>query len=316
MYLKRFGLSRRPFPPAPDPNFYYPATAPETALATLRRGLDQDEGLLLLTGTPGTGKTLLGYTLLDRLDGDLVSAFLVNGRLPDRTALLQAILYDLGLSYHGGGEQVLRLRLTDFLLKNCAAGRRALLVIDEAHHLSADLLEELRLLANLEAGGVRAVQVLLLAQPSITETLKQPSLAALQQRLVVRAGIDPFGAEEACDYLNTRLRLAGGDPIKIIEEPALEILARGSGGVPRLLNQAAHQALLLADAAELPRVDAEAALEGLALLGLGPTEVEDDIDLPTSENAVLGSIGHLDEVSEAEDKAPPLRVMNKARRSA
>lgn len=316
MYEKRFGLSRRPFPPAPDPTFYYPATAHEAALATLRRGLDQDEGLLLLTGTPGTGKTLLGYTLLERLDGDLASAFLVNGRLPDRTALVQAALYDFGLSYHGGSEQVLRLRLTDFLLKNCAAGRRALLVIDEAHHLSADLLEELRLLANLEAGGVRAVQVLLLAQPSIVETLKQAPLAALAQRLVMRASVEPLGSEEACDYLITRLRIAGGDPAKIFEEPALEVLARGTGGVPRLLNQAAHQAMLLADSAELPRVDAEAALEGLALLGLGPAEIERDIEGSATDSAVLRSIGALDEVSAMGDEEPPLRVVNQTRRSA
>ena len=116
--------------------------------------------------------------------------------MPDRTALLQAILYDLRLPYADRGEQVLRLRLTEQLLKNCADDQRTLLIVDEAHHLSADLLEELRLLTNLEAGSRKTLQVVLIAQPSIAETLKQPALAALQQRLAVRCRLETLGVEE------------------------------------------------------------------------------------------------------------------------
>src|SRR4051812_12742845 len=221
MYEQRYGLARRPFPATPDSDRYYPATSHETALASLKRGLADDEGILLLTGEPGTGKTLLGQVTLDRLPEGCLSALLTNGHLPDRTALLQAILYDLGLPYADRGEQVLRLRLTDQLLKNCAAGKRTLVVIDEAQHLSADLLEELRLLTNLEAGSQRALQVVLIAQPDILDTLAQPTLSGLQQRLAVRCRVEPLDVEEACDYLQHHLRQAGGQPEKVLDEAAL-----------------------------------------------------------------------------------------------
>ena len=154
-WMKTDSVSRRPFPPTPDTGLYYPSTLHETALASLQRGIAEDEGLILLTGIPGTGKTLLGYALLERLNDQVASAFITNSHVPDRAGLLQAILYDLGLPFDGDKEQTLRLRLTEQLLKNCAASRRTILLIDEAHHLSADLLEELRLLANLEAGPAK-----------------------------------------------------------------------------------------------------------------------------------------------------------------
>jgi type II secretory pathway predicted ATPase ExeA len=268
----RFGFKRRPFPPTPDTELYYPATAHESALAALARGIAQDEGILVLTGDPGVGKTLLGYVLLERLDKEAASAFLTNSHFADRSALLQAILYDLGLPHENASEQGLRLRLTDHLLKNCAAKKRTILVIDEAHHLNADLLEELRLLANLEAGSGKALQIVLLAQPKILQMLQQPGLESLQQRIVVRAALGALEVEEAYDYLLHHLRLAGVKPEKILDETALETIARGTHGIPRCLNQAAHQALVLAEEGELPKVDAEAALEALSMLGMAPDE--------------------------------------------
>ncbi len=268
----RYGLTRRPFPPAPDTALYYPASVHESALTALARGIAQDEGILLVTGDPGLGKTLLGYVLLERLDKEAVSAFLTNSHFADRAALLQAILYDLGLPHDNAGEQSLRLRLTDQLLKNCAAKKRTVLTIDEAHHLNADLLEELRLLANLEAGSGKALQIVLLAQPKILPALKQAGLESLQQRIAVRATLAALGVEEAYDYLLHHLRLAGVKPEKVLDETALEAIARGTHGIPRRLNQAAHQALVLADEGELPKVDAEAALEALSMLGMAPEE--------------------------------------------
>src|SRR5207253_2966882 len=150
--------------------------------------------------------------------------------------------------------------------------QRSVLLVNEAHHMSLDLLEELRLLGNLEAGGKKAVQMILLAQPALMEKLASPELASLRQRLMVRSQVEPLGVEEALDYLLHHLRQAGGRPEKIIDEAGLEVLAHGTKGIPRLLNQAGQQALLVADAAGLNLVDAEAALEALALLGLGAEE--------------------------------------------
>jgi len=267
MDVNRFGLKRRPFPPTPDTSFYYPSSLHEAALATLQRAIDDNDSFVLLTGMPGTGKTLVGYTLLEKLGDQVASAFITNCHLPDRASLLQAILYDLGLPYEDDHEQMLRLRVTEYLLKQCAASKRTIIVIDEAHHLKADLLEELRLLANLESGAGKAVQFVLLAQPPILRTLTQPGLESLQQRIAIRATIGPLALEEASDYLLHHLRLAGGKPEKIFEDAALETIARGTHGIPRCLNQAAHQAMSLADAGELSKVDEEAAIEALAMLG-------------------------------------------------
>jgi type II secretory pathway predicted ATPase ExeA len=268
MYETHFGLRERPFRPTPDSACYYPATAHEHALARLLQAITDDEGLALLTGDPGTGKTLLCHRLVERLGADAASAFLTNSHVAGRAGLLQAILYELSLPYEGRGEQELRLALTDHLLQNCAAGRRTVLVMDEAQHLGPELLEELRLLANLEGRRAKAFQVVLVAQPALHETLSGPGLRALAQRLAVRVVLQPLGVEEAADYLLHQLRAVGGRPDRVISDEALELVARGTCGLPRLLNQAAHQALTLAFTAGASLVDAEAALEALESMGL------------------------------------------------
>jgi type II secretory pathway predicted ATPase ExeA len=264
----RFGLRQRPFPATPDSACYYPATGHERALSRLQQAIDEQQGLALLTGAPGTGKTVLAHCLLERLGPDTASALLTNSHCRDRTALLQAILYDFSLPYDTGSEQELRLRLTEFLLHNCKKDRRAVLMVDEAQHLSIDLLEELRLLGNLEAGARQALHVILIGQENLVQTLRLPELAVLNQRLEVRIPLEPLGVEEAADYLLHHLRRAGGRPEAIVSDESLEILARHTRGVPRLLNQAARQALALAAAAEQSYVDVEAALEALAALGI------------------------------------------------
>jgi type II secretory pathway predicted ATPase ExeA len=284
MYETRYGFRRRPFPASPDSRCYYPATSHERALAQIHQALAEDEGLTVLTGAPGTGKTLLCHCLLERLEDGVVSAWLTNSHFEGRAGLLQAILYDLSLPYEGAGEQGLRIRLTDFLLARYRAGRRAVVVVDEAQHLGPDLLEELRLLGNLEGGRGRAVQVVLAGQASLLETLRLPELAALAQRVRVRARLDSLGIEEGIDYLLHHLRGAGGRPERVITEDALALLVRATGGVPRLLNQAAHQALVLADSADAGLVDAEAALEALAVLGLSE---EDSGATPTGRPLAL-----------------------------
>jgi type II secretory pathway predicted ATPase ExeA len=285
MVETRFGLTSRPFPATPDDALYYPATGHEAALATLVRAIHDEDGLALLCGGPGTGKTLLGHCLGERLGKDAICAFVPNSHLRDRCALFQAVLYDLGLPYEEGSEQVLRLRLTDHFLKTSGAGQRSIIIVDEAHHLSIDLLEELRLLGNLEASGKKAVQVVLLAQPILLEKLASSDLASFRQRLRVRCQLEPLGVDESVDYLLHHLRQAGGCPEKIIDESGLETLARGTTGIPRLLNQAGHQALLLAESAGMNIVDAEAALEALAALGLHTEASEEDENLRLAKSA-------------------------------
>jgi type II secretory pathway predicted ATPase ExeA len=276
MYQAHFGLRQRPFPSTPDPARYYPATSHERALARLQSGLEDGEGLLLLSGAAGTGKTLLCHCLHERLGAEAATVFLTNSHFADRAALLQAILYDLALPYQGLGEQELRLALTDHLLQSYGEGRRTVLVLDEAQHLGVDLLEELRLLGNLEARAGKALQVVLVGQSALLETLGRPDLAPLRQRLVVRTRLEALPVPEAADYLMHHLRIAGGRPERLLADEATEVLARCTGGVPRLLNQAGHLALGLAAEAGAAEVDVEAALEALNLLGLesSPTQPE------------------------------------------
>ncbi|HEY7310650.1 MAG TPA: AAA family ATPase [Gemmataceae bacterium] len=273
MYETHFQLRQRPFPATPDPARYYPATSHERAVARLLGGLADGEGVLALTGDPGTGKTLLCHCLLERLDSHTSVAFLTNSHVGSRAGLLQAILYDLSLPYEGRGEQELRLALTDHLLRRYEEGRGTILILDEAQHLTPDLLEELRLLGNLEARSAKAVQVVLVGQPTLMETLRRTELTALRQRLAVRVEVEPLPLQEAADYLLHHVRVAGGRPERLFADEALELLSRRTHGVPRLLNQAAHQALNLAAESGAAQVDVEAALEGLALLGLA-----DEID--------------------------------------
>jgi type II secretory pathway predicted ATPase ExeA len=267
-----FGLRQRPFRSTPDTRFYYPATGSERALARILEAIADDEGLVLLTGEPGTGKSLLCHCLIERLGSEVTTVLLTNSHFRDRIGLLQAILYDLSLPYEGRGEQELRLALTDFLLKNCQAGKRTVLVIDEAQGLSPDLLEELSLFGNLEAQTSKAVQIVLAAQPSLEEMLRRPDLAAFRQRVTVQATLEPLGVHEAVDYLVCQLRTAGGRPEQIIMDDALELLARGTRGLPRLLNQTARHALALAQAGEVGIVDVEVALEALAAFDLEADE--------------------------------------------
>jgi type II secretory pathway predicted ATPase ExeA len=276
MDLTYFGLQRRPFPAAPDSTCYYPATGHEHALARLRDALVDGEAMLLLSGDAGTGKTLLCHCLLERFYVGAAIAFLTNSHIGTRRDLIQAVLYDLGQPHESGTEQELRLRLTDYLLKNFAQGRKTLVVADEAHYLSVDALEELRLLCNLEAGGSKAVQVVLVAQPSMARVLNKPELASLRQRLALRVRLPNLGVEEAIDYLLHHLRAAGGHPEALITEEALELIARGTRGVPRLLNQAAHQAMALAFELQTEVVDAEITLEVLSALGLSNPDVDED----------------------------------------
>ena len=260
----------------PDSTLYYPSTPHEQALAPLLRSIRDDEGVAVLLGEPGTGKTLLGQILLwKRLLWAIrkaVAAFLGHSQFADRRGLLQTILFDLGLPHDDDvTEQTLRLRVIEHALKTAASGKRLICVVDEAHHLSPDLLEELRLLGNLEAGR-KAFQVVCLAQPGLLETLKQPMLASWKQRLAVRKTLAALTADESHDYLRHQIKMVGGRPEAVFEDEALDVLASGSHGIPRLLNQSAHQALQLADAGELERVDVECAAEALLRLGLDETE--------------------------------------------
>jgi len=263
MYQKHFGLRRLPFASLALDDCYFPAAGHEAALAQLIEGIHNHEGLLLLTGAPGTGKTRCAYRLLEQLPSAITPAFLTGSAFADPSGLLQAILYDLGRPHESRPEEDLRLALTDCLLEHFGENRRVLLLLDEAHHLDARLLEELRLLTNLEGKEGRAFQVLLLSQPSMLDTLNDPMLACFRTRLSIHAELTTLTPQETINYLLARLESAGGLARAVITLEALELIAESSAGIPRRANQIAHRSLTAAAAADLKPVDVEAVVEAL-----------------------------------------------------
>ncbi len=272
MYVAHFGLRHRPFRPTPDPGSYYPATGHESALQHVQQALSDGEGLILLTGEPGSGKSLLAALLVERLADQAACIYLTNGHLAGPADLFQAILYDLGEPYDGKSEQELRLSVTDGVLKRFAEGKRTILLLDEAHHLPPGVLEEVRQLGNLETRDGKAVQAILFALPEIEATLSRPELRAFRQRLTVKVVLERLPTEEAADYLVHHLRIAGARPEALVSDEAVELIAKASSGLPRVINQATHLALALTCQAGEGRMDAEGALEALTRLGLEAAE--------------------------------------------
>ncbi|GIW81924.1 MAG: general secretion pathway protein GspA [Gemmatales bacterium] len=274
MFESHFGFGTRPFRPMPDTSLYYPATSHELALRRIAQALADGEGFVLLTGEPGSGKTLLCLRLLQQLGESAATVFLTNSHLRQPAELLQAILYDSNEPYRDRSEQELRLAVTDLFLSRFQSGGTTVVVIDEAQNLSQAVLEEIRLLGNLE-GQRKAVQFVFAALPAMVTKLRRVELAALAQRLAVRVQLEPLSRDEAVDYLRHQVQAVGGRADRVFTGESLEILAEGTKGNPRLLNQAAALALEFACQAEAKQVDAEAAIEALAALGLND-EVDDD----------------------------------------
>jgi len=278
MDLSHFGLRARPFRTTPDVDGYYPATTHEQALAQLHEGLAEDEGVMLVQAEPGLGKTLLAHRFIETLPEGARSAFLTHGAYQNRADLLQAILFDLGLPYREMSEQELRLSLLESCLDHFREHGRTVILIDEAHLLPAAMLEELRLLSNLEGKKGKAVQVILLGLPRMAETIELPGLDVLRQRMSVCARLEPLSPEESADYVLHQLRRCGGRPEKLLGEDVLDIISHACQGVPRYLNQAGHLAFALAEEAGNNQVDAEAAVEAVSRLGLdesaGPAQLQ------------------------------------------
>ncbi len=255
MYTEYYGLDEKPFALLPDPRFLYLGSSHREALAHLLYGIEEGEGFIEVIGQVGTGKTTLCRTLLDRVGHDVDVAFIFN---PSRTELelLTAINREFGLPTTGKDRGELMEELNEFLIKGKAAGRRMLLVIDEAQNLAPELFEQVRLLSNMETEREKLLQIVLIGQPELEENLAKSELRQLRQRITVRWNLKPFDRAECEEYVQHRLRVAGRRTGRPLFTPrAMRLLYRESAGIPRLVNALCDRALLAGYAATKDRID-------------------------------------------------------------
>ncbi|HET97765.1 MAG TPA: AAA family ATPase, partial [Desulfurivibrio alkaliphilus] len=255
MYQNYFGFHHKPFAITPDPRALYLSERHREALAHLLYGAGEGGGFVLLTGEVGTGKTTLCRSLLEQLPADVDLALILNPKL-DAVELVAAICDELKIPYPAGSAslKVLVAALNDYLLQNHAAGRRTVLIIDEAQNLAPEVLEQVRLLTNLETAEIKLLQIVLIGQPELRELLQSDELRQLAQRITARYHLDPLDRAESVAYVRHRLQVAGVER-PLFSAAALKALYRLSGGVPRLINVIADRALLGAYVEERNLVD-------------------------------------------------------------
>jgi general secretion pathway protein A len=245
MYKEYFGLKENPFSIAPDPRYFYMSKGHGEALAHLVYGINTDGGFILLTGEVGTGKTTVCRCLLDHLPEKSEVAFILNPKLTVEE-LLATICDEFGIKYPEGNtsNKVFVSAINDYLFNAHEEGKRAILIIEEAQHLSIDVLEQIRLLTNLETNQRKLLQIVLLGQPELRQLLVQPQLRQLNQRITVRYHLAPLLKDEVPAYVNHRLSVAGLVRGQLFSKKPLAELYRLTGGIPRLINMICDRALI------------------------------------------------------------------------
>lgn len=271
MYQSHFGLERRPFAAVPQPEFYYPSAQIETARNVLGRCIERAAGAGLLVGHTGAGKTLVCQMLADKFGDQFRVAHLSSAHLCSRRALLQSILYELGLPYRGLDEGELRLSLIDHLASRRESLRGMLLLVDEAHTLAISLLEELRMITNVVRDGESRVRLVLAGTSQLEEKFANPRLEAFSQRLVARTYLEPLTREETIGYIQHQLSQSGGDADKIFDDDSFHAIYNATDGIPRLINQLCDHALLMANVGGYMQIDSAKIQEAWADLQQLPT---------------------------------------------
>lgn len=244
MYEAFFGLKEKPFNLSPDPRFIYFTERHCEALANLVYGIRERKGFLVLSGEVGTGKTTLVNALLDTLDRTgILSAFVFNPILTS-SEFFEYLMADLNLKADVRSKSQVLIKLNSLLLERYRTGQITVLIVDEAQNLSSEILEEIRLLTNLETATEKLLQIVLVGQPELSLKLNSPELRQLKQRISLRCTLDPLTLSETREYIRTRMEIAGVPNQQIFPDTTVTEVFRCSGGIPRLVNTICDNALL------------------------------------------------------------------------
>jgi general secretion pathway protein A len=244
MYLDYYQLKHAPFDITPNPRFLFHSSKHREAFNHLLYGIRERKGFVQLTGEVGAGKTTLCRALLDQLDPHFSTALILNPVL-SADELMQAIATEFGLNVQGEDRRGTVAAISEFLLRQLEFGKETVLIIDEAQNLTEDLLEQVRLLSNIETDDRKLLQIVLMGQPELRDRLNSPRLKQLRQRITVRFHLAPLSRVEVAQYIHHRLQISGatkGAPCFTM--PAIWRLFNYSGGIPRLVNAVCDKALL------------------------------------------------------------------------
>lgn len=258
MYKKFFGLTRNPFEISPDPYFFYGSAQHNEALANIFYGIRARKGFVVVTGEVGTGKTLLVRCLLDSLDRNQVAfSYVFNTRLNEEE-FLRYIMQDLGQTAPATKGEML-LQLNEYLIGRYRKGLTTVLIVDEAQNLSWEVLEEIRLLTNLETTRDKLLQIVLIGQPELDDKLESHNVRQLKQRIALRCRLNPLTELETRDYIVRRLQRAGAgnSAWTIFPDAVIKKVHQYSNGIPRLINTVCENSLIVAFAKQATAVTVE-----------------------------------------------------------
>lgn len=256
MYESYFGLKKRPFELVPNPEFLYPSKAHRRAGVYLDYGINERAGFILLTGEVGSGKTTIIRELIKKQRPGVVLSKVFNTNV-SFDQLLTMVNDDFHLEVAGKDRITLMRDLNDFLIEQYALGNRPTLIIDEAQNLTAELLEDIRMLSNLETDDAKLLQIILVGQPELRATLSRPGLLQLRQRISINCHISPLTRDEVEEYIFHRLEVAGNRQAVTFLSDALDTIFRYSRGIPRLVNIICDFLMLSAFAEEAKVVDGD-----------------------------------------------------------
>ena len=288
MFLNHFGLREQPFGVTPDPAYLYLSQTYRSALESLSDGVRNDRGFMAVIAEPGMGKTTLLNHLLDQLRDKAWTIFIFQTQCDSRE-FFGHLLTEFGINAAGMDTFAMHERLNKALFSAMLAGKRVVLVVDEAQNLGEPVLETVRLLSNFETPHAKLLQIIFAGQPQLATTLASPALAQLRQRIAVVARLDPFRADETSAYIQHRLTVAGYSGDGIFTVDALGAIAQQSKGVPRIINNLCFNAMSVGLGRGLKLLDADIVREAVAQLCLEPVVAEASlarpIDSPTSSAA-------------------------------